>query len=273
MTSMTDQILQHLKLKKSPPKLVYLQELITAYCTHVPWESISKIVRKNFCSDPAKCLRLENEFWTSAFDYGTGGTCYESNWAFFYLLQRLGFKGYLTINKVQDKSSVHSAIIIFINGDKYLVDVGYPLYGPIPVVDQTVTTLDNLLINYRCTPISSIEYIIENYPHPKPYLYHLLDAPVPSADYLKVARDDYGEDGLFSNRIVIRKLIGGVPTRFDSEDLPFNIHTLLNGEKHRTFLKEENLFPGLSEHFTLNAELVRSAFSILDKNRYHGLQA
>jgi hypothetical protein len=191
--------------------------------------------------------------------------------AFFYFLQHLGFDGYLTINKVMDKSSVHSAIIIIIDGNKYLVDIGYPLYAPIPVHEEAATIVNNSLINYQCTPVSSKEYIVENYPHPKPYLYHLTDTPVHLADYLKIASDDYGDGGLFSDRIIIRKIIDKMPTRFDSEDIPYNIHILLNGEKHKTFVKDEDLFVRLSAHFTLNCKFIRLAFTILNENAQQGL--
>jgi hypothetical protein len=262
---MTENILQHLKVKRSPPTLEYLQELMTAYCSNVPWESVSKIVKKNLCGKDINCLRLENEFWTSAFQYGTGGTCYESNWAFFCFLQNLEFDGYLTINKIIDKSSVHSAIVIVISDKKYIVDIGYPTYAPIPVIEEGVAVSDNFPIKYRCTPASSKEYIIENFPHPKPYLYHLTDIPVSPIDYLEMACKDYGEGGLFSDRIVIRKMINKIPTRFDSEDIPYNIHTLQNGEKVKTFIKEEDLISRLSNHFIMNPEIISQAFIILNK--------
>jgi hypothetical protein len=262
---MTENILQHLKVKKSPPAVEYLQELMIGYCSNVPWESVSKIVKKEFCNKTLNCLRLENEFWTSAFQYGTGGTCYESNWAFFCLLQNLGFNGYLTINKIIDKSSVHSAIVIIINGKKYIVDVGYPTYSPIPVIEEAVTIKDNYLIGYRCTPISSTEYTIENFTHPKPYLYHLTDIPIQLKEYLKIANEDYGEAGLFSDRIIIRKVINKVPTRFDSEDIPYNIHSLQKGEKLKTFIKDEDLISRLSSHFNLNPNIISEAFIILNK--------
>jgi arylamine N-acetyltransferase len=262
---MTEHILKHLKVDRSPPSLEYLQELMTAYCSTVPWESVSKIVKRDSCNNTRNCLRLENEFWTSAFQYGTGGTCYESNWAFFCLLQHLGFKGYLTINKIVDKSSVHSAIVIIMNDKKYIVDIGYPTYTPIPIIGEAVTAWDNFPVNYRCTPASSNEYIIDNFPHPRPYLYHLTDVPVNSKDYLKLARRDYGENGLFSNRIVLRKLINKVPTRFDSEDMPYNIHMLQNGEKVKNYVRDEDLVGRLSNHFVMDANMISAAFIILSK--------
>ena len=264
---MTENILHHLKLKRSPSTLEYLKELMTAYCSTVPWENVSKIVRKKLCDKTKNCLRLENEFWMSALKYGTGGTCYESNWAFFCFLKELGFDGYLTINNIIDKSSVHSAIIIRIGDKKYIVDIGYPTYAPIPLFEKAVTDADSFPIKYRCTPTSSKEYLIENFPHPRPYLYHLTDIPVNPTDYLELANRDYGEGGLFSDRIIIRKVINNLPTRFDSEDFPYNIHTLHNGEKQRTFIKDQDLVKRLSEHFTIDREFISQAFTIVNETK------
>lgn len=261
---MTENILQHLKLQRSTPTLQYLHELMTAYCSIVPWETISKIVKKNLSDPDTNCLRLENEFWTAAFQYGTGGTCYESNWAFFCLLQNLGFDGYLTSNKIIDKCSIHSAMVIVISDKKYIVDIGYPTYAPIPFFEGAITVSDNCWIKYRSTPTSPTEYIIENFPHPKPYLYHFTDVPVSPLDYLEMAGKDYGECGLFLDRIIIRKVINKVPTRFDSEDIPYNIHTLQNGEKVKRFIKEEDLVTRLSNHFNLDRKIISQAFKLLN---------
>jgi arylamine N-acetyltransferase len=202
---MTQKILNYLKLKEAAPTIEYLKELITAYCTNVPWESVSKIVKKELDGKKDNCIRLEEDFWDSSLKYGTGGTCYESNWAFYTFLQALGFEGYLTINKVVGKSSSYSAIVIKINGEKYIADIGYPLYGPVQIIENSVTLTNTYA--YRSTAISQNEYIIENIDHPEPYLYHLIDIPVSPHNYLSVTCDDYGDTGLFSDRIIIRKII------------------------------------------------------------------
>jgi arylamine N-acetyltransferase len=262
---MTEKILHYLNVKNNTLTTAYLQELITSYCSNIPWESLSKIIKKNAYTNPADCLRLADEFWTSAILHGTGGTCYESNWAFFCFLQNLGFEGYLTINKITDKSSVHSAIIVKINNKKYIVDIGYPVYAPIPINEGAITIINTYQSTYRSTFIAPNEYIIENFPHPQPYLYHLTDIPVTTKDYLKIARLDYGEKGLFADRIIIRKIINRLPTRFYSEDIPYNIHTLQNGSKLKTFINEEHLIPALNKHFNLDMEIITKAFSVLKK--------
>lgn len=264
---MTKNILKHLRVEERRPGLAYLQELISAYCTVVPWESISKIVKKASCENPEDCVRSENEFWTQSFKDGTGGTCYESNWAFYKLLKSLGFDCYLTINKIVDKSSVHSAIIVMINKLKYIADIGYPLYAPIPLVGNSTSHAHHQLIEYSATYIGVNEFLIENFPHPKPYLYHLKDTPVSEADYLKISTADYCDTGLFLDRIIIRKIIDDVPTRFDSEDLPYNIHQLLHGTKTRNDLKNENLVDTLGDYFGINRDLIKKAFEVVNTKK------
>jgi arylamine N-acetyltransferase len=262
---MTKSILHYLRVQKRRPCLAYLQELISAFSITVPWESISKILRKATWGNPENCFRSENEFWTQSFQYGTGGTCYESNWAFSQLLISLGFDAYLTINKIVDKNSAHTAIVVTIDQLKYLVDVGYPLYAPIQLDADRIRNTSCHLITYRSSCLGQNEYLIENFPHPRPYLFHLKDVPVNPVDYLETARDDYGENGLFSDRIIIRKVIDQVPARFDSSDIPFNIHTLHNGEKQRTVVNEDQLIKKLSDHFKISPELVARAFTLLPK--------
>lgn len=258
-------ILSYLKLPKGAPTLYYLKKLILAYCSNVPWESVSRIVKKNQCNTSSNCVRLENEFWQDTLRHGTGGTCYESNWAFFWLLQNLGFKGYLTINKIEDKNSYHSAIIVQIHNTKFIVDVGYPVYSPIQIKKSGTKITDSPFISYQSTSITSNEYLIENIPHPKPYLYHLLDSPVSKQTYLEVAKNDYSETGLFLDRIIIRKIVNHLPTRFDNEDIPFNIHTLQKGVREKEFIDSNNLFNALSNHFKVGVEIVKEAFAVLKK--------
>lgn len=263
--SLTTAILKHLRLSKASPTLPYLQSVITAYCKYVPWESVSRIVKKSCFVNPVDCLRMEEEFWTAALQQGTGGTCYESNWAFFCFLESLGFEGYLTINKVVDKKSSHSSVVIIISNKKYIVDIGYPTYAPILFGQREKTVTYTPFICYQSTNIGENEYIVENTPHPKPYLFNLIDVPVKNEDYLNAAIQDYGHTGLFLDRIVIRKLVDGMATRFDSKDLPFNIHVLKMGERQRTLIKSDNLINVLSSHFKMNTQILEHAFVQLGK--------
>lgn len=260
---MIQKILNFLQLEAESPTLEYLQKIITSYTETVPWETVSRIIRKDKFKEPELCIKLETEFWNDAISFGYGGTCYESNLALHFLLKSLGFESYLTINQIEDKSSLHSANIVEIDSLKYIVDIGYPLYAPIPINENEQRIIIHNQMEYHSTYVSNNRFIIQNYPHPKPYLYHLTDKPVSSVDYLEICKNDYGDNGLFLDRIIIRKVKEGIPTRFDSDDRPFNIHQLKNGLKTKFDLEEDKAIEKLSEFYTIPKYFIEQAFRIL----------
>src|SRR5690348_9573200 len=91
-------ILAFLEVPSGPPDRALLDRLIAAYPARVPWESVSRIVRRARTERTEDCPRWPETFWQEAITLGMGGTCFESNCAFFALLQSLGFDGYLTVN-------------------------------------------------------------------------------------------------------------------------------------------------------------------------------
>ncbi|MCA9956361.1 MAG: arylamine N-acetyltransferase, partial [Anaerolineales bacterium] len=122
---LTAQVLAFLKVEASRPTLPALEKLLAAYYCTVPWESIFRIVQR--AEDPSP--RWPEQFWREAMTQGAGGTCFESNYAFFALLQTLGYDGYLTINNMGESIGCHTAVVIVLDGQKWLVDVGIPLYA------------------------------------------------------------------------------------------------------------------------------------------------
>src|SRR5687767_6647830 len=90
-------ILAYLDVRMMEPDTEFLDTLIAAYVRTVPWESASRIIRRENTAETVKCPRWSETFWQDAMHYGTGGTCFESNYAFLRLLQGLGYEGYFTV--------------------------------------------------------------------------------------------------------------------------------------------------------------------------------
>jgi len=98
---LTSQILSYLGCNREELSVRYLNLLIPAYIRHVPWESVSRIIKRQTITATELCPRWPDEFWQEALECGTGGTCFENNLAFFTLLNELVFNGYLTINDME----------------------------------------------------------------------------------------------------------------------------------------------------------------------------
>src|SRR5688572_9127270 len=134
---LTQQVLGYLKVSPAAPDLALLDALVGAYIRTVPWESAFRIVKRARTINTEDCPRWPEEFWADAMERGGGGTCFESNYAFFGLLGALGYEGYLTVNDVGDHPACHTAIVVPLEGEKWLVDVGWPVHGPLPIKGVT----------------------------------------------------------------------------------------------------------------------------------------
>lgn len=216
------QALAFLGVKATVPTLPVLEKLLAAYYCTVPWESVFRIVRRAEYSSP----RWPNIFWRDAITCGSGGTCFESNYAFFALLQTLGYKGYLTINNMGDSIGCHTAIVIILDGHKWLVDVGLPLYALLPMSSRGVMHRSSPFLHYTVRPDGRSHYQIEQRPHPKPIAFTLIDEPVDEATYRAATEDDYGENGHFLDFVIINKVINNQPWRFNMAERPWQLKPL-----------------------------------------------
>ena len=261
-----DAILAHLHVERQVPNLAFLDALIDAYGRRVPWESASRIVRRDELDDPGACPRWPERFWAEAQARGTGGTCFESNLAFFTLLQALGFHGYLTINNMLETIGCHTASVITLHGQPYLVDAGYPILCAMPLDPQQPTERQTRYLNYRVSPTDNGQYLVENTPHPKPYMFHLIDVPVDESTYVSATSADYGAGGLFLDRVIIRRNVDGDVWRFDANTVPLVLERFHGGERSVSDVSEQTA-ERVGKHFGIDAELLAAAFNSLERRK------
>ncbi len=248
-------VLAALAVEAAPPSLAALDALVSAYVRRVPWESASRIARLAQMPRLSDCPRWPVTFWESALANGTGGTCFESNYAFFALLRALGYDGYLTINNMGDTTACHTAIVVRLGAERWLVDVGLPLHVPLrldPI--ESASERDGGFHTYRLLPQGGGRYRIERDRHPQPYCFTLVDRPVPETIYRAATTADYGPDGLFLDRVIVVRVVGGCVWRFNSGDgPPYHLESFPAAGKTYHFLGTDlSAISGLvSNHFDL----------------------
>lgn len=213
-------ILRFLQVERQEPGPAFLDELLTAYTCRVPWESAFRIAKRAATPVTADCPRWPEEFWRDALGRGGGGTCFESNYAFFHLLQALGFDGYLTINDMGESRGCHTAIVIGLGDERRLVDVGYPLYLSLPLSPDQSTQRATAFHTYTATPQPGDCYEIQRDRHPKPYVFTLIDRPIPDAVYRIATTADYEPTGHFLNEVIVHRVIDGRLWRFNGRARP-----------------------------------------------------
>ena len=106
-----------------------LDQLVQAQLTHVPFENLDIWAK-------GACPSLEREdLYEKIVIRNRGGYCFELNTLFRQLLEYLGFEAYQAVSSLVDEAgnafpAAHNVIICTLDGQKYLIDVGYG--GPVP---------------------------------------------------------------------------------------------------------------------------------------------
>lgn len=262
-STLVTQVLAYLDRQPAPPSLNALNALLAAYVRRVPWESASRIARRAKTESTEDCPRWPETFWHQAMTHGTGGTCYESNLAFFSLLRFLGYQGYLTINNMDPAIGCHAAIVIQLDKRPLLVDVGLPVHACLPL-DATMTTVcQSPFHNYSAIPGGDGTFTIKRDRHPNAYCYTLIDTPVLVDAYRAILRDDYHpETGQFLHRVILVKVIDEVVWRFSSADgVPYQMESFPGEGKTYYFLGADPLETAdkVAAKFGVEREIVRAA--------------
>lgn len=254
-------ILDYLGVPIGEPELGYLNRLIRAYTRKVPWESVSRIVKRHKTTAPADCPRWPEEFWHDAIRYGFGGTCFESSLAFFALLSALGYEGYLTVNDMGTTRACHAAIVLLLNGHKYLVDITIPVHGAVEIDPQNLTTKSTDFHDYTLIPMGGDVYQVERSHHPQRYAFTLIDRPVELADYQAIVEKDYTDTGFFLTSVVMVKVIENKVWRFFSDHKPYRLESFNKWGRTEMNLAPERLAGSLAQHFQMPEDKISTAIS------------
>ena len=260
-----ERVLRHFGLPTdAPPNPNTLRLLLERYTRTVPWESASRIVRRAAHADAADCSLLGEAFWESHFAQGSGGTCYESNYAFFALLRRIGFEGYLTINDMGSAIGCHSAIVLLLDGQKVLVDVGFPLHAILPLMDGGESTVKSPFMRYTVKPLSDRRFEIwRDLPRPE-RVFLLKDNAVGEAEYRATTLHDYRHDGgQFLKEVVIHKVIDDQLWRFNSDERPFRLQQFIVGKRHDHVLGDDPA-GAVADKFGIARDVVAEALRAID---------
>lgn len=106
-----------------------LNRLVQAQLTHVPFENLD-IWTKGVCPSLEKA-----DLYDKIVVRNRGGYCFELNTLFRHLLNYLGFEACQAVSSLLDEdgtphTAAHNVIICTLDGEKYLIDVGFG--GPVP---------------------------------------------------------------------------------------------------------------------------------------------
>ncbi|RLC52348.1 MAG: hypothetical protein DRZ79_01340 [Candidatus Cloacimonadota bacterium] len=112
------------------PTRQFLREILH-YFSKIPYENISKIIKSANHHEFVSKIRLPEEIISDHISFHLGGTCYSLTFFLYSVLTHFGFSCYPISAHMKRRMNVHSALIVLIDGKKYLVDPGYLFDEPI----------------------------------------------------------------------------------------------------------------------------------------------
>ncbi len=124
--------LKGLNLKNDLAGLIALTEAFLRF----PYENFTKIIHAKDINDKAGYLRMPDIIWDEHKNFGAGGTCFSLTYFFESVLKEVGFDCYSVMVDRSYGKDTHCAMIVKLEGQKYLVDPGFCLSRPLPLTDK-----------------------------------------------------------------------------------------------------------------------------------------
>lgn len=134
------EVLEALGVASRRPDLSLLGQLFEAFNRRILFESASKIVRNEEEIPVFEKPRTPEIFWREYLDLGAGGTCFARTAGFRELLRSLGFESEAILATILTPES-HASLLVSVEGEKWLVDVGYPLSEILPMAPREIEGL------------------------------------------------------------------------------------------------------------------------------------
>jgi arylamine N-acetyltransferase len=125
-------LLRHFSIAPAGPVENFLSSLMDRYTT-IPYENLSKIVRREAARTEEERLRLPGEVLRDFLERGLGGTCFSLSYYLLCVLHAAGLPSYVCMAHMGRRRNVHCVIVADAPEGKYMLDPGYVIAAPVPL--------------------------------------------------------------------------------------------------------------------------------------------
>ena len=264
-----------LNLGKANKKL--LAQLSTNFAA-LPWENLSKYVRKHGLADKetqilpeslkgiegAQMLRLSTEVLEDHSNLGTGGTCFSLTNALMKICSDLGFTAAPAMADMRYGENIHCGLVVYLDGKRYLLDPGYLVGEPIELVtgQKAVIGSPGHQLEYR--PIEGkdeFELYTKNGRGEEVFRYRLRPQPIGFPQFLHHWIESFHTNGM--NGLHLNAL--SAEGRLSAHNLNLRVDT---GMGKKNIKLRQDYVETISKHFGLSRQLVQLAFAEWEKRRW-----
>jgi arylamine N-acetyltransferase len=259
---LVDRYLNLLGIQRQEPNFQALSELIEAQLYKVPFENISKLYY-NLHRGSRDIPDLES-YLDGIEHYHFGGTCYANNYYFSQLLANLGYQ-VIFCGAAMNKPDVHAVSMVTIDGQDYLIDVGYaaPFWMPIPLDLEKDYIIrlgsDRYVIKPKDTSGCSQLELYRNGELKHGYLARPFPRQI--QDFEQVIFNSFRDEGVFMNALLLTKF---------SPKQSYVINNLTTIEYHgieptiRRLEDTDELVKIVNQWFNIPIEHIQDAINQLD---------
>ncbi len=113
---------------------------VSRYFSRLPYENISKILKKGQSGTDLR-LRLPDELTHDHYAWHLGGTCFSLTYFLCGIYTILGYEVSPLVCSLNWGENNHSAVVVQLAGRRYLVDPGYMIFKPLPLMKENVQAL------------------------------------------------------------------------------------------------------------------------------------
>ncbi len=120
----------HFDIQPSGFPAQLLRDVVAAFAI-LPYENITKIIKRAECGTPEKSRRYPEEVISDHISWGTGGTCFSLTSALRHLVRSIGFEAEYILADRRYGQDTHCALLLWVNGVPHLLDPGFLIVDPL----------------------------------------------------------------------------------------------------------------------------------------------
>jgi arylamine N-acetyltransferase len=253
--------LAHFALAPRRPALASLQQIITAF-SHLPYENLSKIIKLNLCGENEEArLRLPEEVMEDHLRHRTGGTCFSLTFYLQSILMYHGYSCYVVMGDMKVGRNVHCALIVRLEGVKYLVDPGYLLHRPMALDPDKPRLYHNKCngVELRFEALAQCYDLFTFTPMAMKWRYRFADRPTRGEEFWKHWQASFHRNSMH----------GLCLTRVRDEEMIFILKDFMRVTSptgHNNVPLKRNLHHTINDIFGIAPAYVERALSALQEN-------
>lgn len=259
------------RISGGDPSLGLLHKLVEAF-SRFPYENISKIIKLSQNLDKPYPIRLPEEVIENHLRDGLGGTCFSMSYTLQAILIQNGFECYPVMAHMRAGNNIHCALVVRVDGIKYLIDPGYLLGRPVELHHRRPAQFANEFsrVEVRFDPADQVYHLYTWTGPERKWRYRFVDRPTGPEEFLKHWQTSFHQNamhGICLNKTTSRGLIY-IRKTFMREITPQG--------RHNVNIKR-SYHAAIEETFGISPDLVEQALAALEVNmaweRQHGFYA